>query len=308
MDGPASLAQFNSPYGIAIDPFNGNIIVSDSNNQVIRLINVTSNMVSTLAGVSRTSGFLDGPASLAKFSLPQGIAIDPTNGNIIVSDVFNSAIRLIDVVSNNVSTLAGNGIRGYVNGAGDMAEFFLPSGIALDPSNRNLLVVDRNNQVIRSICYNFESYFIDFDSDGFGSNATALLCQSTVSIGFSTNSLDCNDHVSYIHPGQQEICNSIDDNCNDLTDEGVKTTYYEDMNGKIELNVTIQACSPPPGYVMYSSSLFGQQASQQQHSSNHHSANLNSNHNQKSVVNSANHLEFKAILLASFLFFCFFMI
>ena len=330
-DGPTTSALFNIPYGVAIDPFNGNVFVADTSNQVIRLINITSNNVSTLSGVAGIAGFLDGPETSALFNYPYGVAIDPSNGNIMVVDHGNSMIRLIDISMNNVSTLAGNGSAGYVNGNGDLAELNHPNGVAIDPLNGNIIVVDSGNNVIRSICSE-ETYYIDSDSDGFGSTTSTLLfCQSTALIGLSRNSLDCNDQVSYIHPGQQEICNSIDDNCNDLTDEGVKTTYYEDMNGKLELNITVQACSPPPGYVMFSSSLLGQPSQQQQlHSSNHqqqlHSSNHQQQHQNSSTnlnqnsVNSANRLQgficgggkrlgaigFKAIHLLVFFLFSFF--
>ena len=314
-DGPTTSAVIYIPYDVAVDPFNGNIIFTDTYNSVIRLINVTSNMVSTIAGVPTVPGFLDGPATSAQFNYPYGVTIDPSNGNIVVADAGNNVIRLINITSNMVSTLSGNSFVGYVDGTEELAEFSLPFAVAINPLNENIIVSDANNNVVRSICYP-ETYFIDSDSDGYGSTTSTLLCQGIALDGISTNSLDCNDHVSYIHPGQQEICNSIDDNCNDLTDEGVKTTYYEDVNGKLELNVTIQACSPPPGYVMFSSSLLGhssQGQQQQLHSSNHHSSSQgqqqghhssiqhhSSNHKQSSL-NSANRLEgFRTILFASF--------
>ena len=295
MNGPTTSAQFNNPSGVAVDPFNGNIIVADYYNNVIRLINITSNIVSTLAGVQGTNGYLDGPTTSAQFDLPNSIIIDPSNGNIIVADTNNNMIRLINITANTVSTLAGNSLAGYINGAGDLAEFYSPNSIAINSLNGNIYISDTQNQVIRLICNFVEIYYIDSDSDGFGSTTTTLLCPNLYMTGFSTNSLDCNDHVSYIHPGQQEICNSIDDNCNDLTDEGVKTTYYEDVNGKLDLNVTIQACSPPPGYVMYASSLAGHSSqNQHQYSSNHlHSSNqhLSSNHHSSNsnYRHSSNH-------------------
>ena len=62
---------------------------------------------------------------------------------------------------------------------------------------------------------------------------------------------DCNDLDAAIHPGATEICNDIDDNCNEQIDEGVKTTYYRDSDGDGYGNasVTTQACAVPPGYV-----------------------------------------------------------
>ena len=150
LDGPAILAKFNYPRGIAIDPFDGNIILPDNNNHIIRLINVTSNIVSTLAGVPGTGGYQDGPTTSAKFNYPYGIVIDSSNGNVIIADTFNSVIRLINITSNNVSTLAGvPGNFAYQNGLTYIAEFSHPNGIAIDPSYGNLLIADTSNNVIR---------------------------------------------------------------------------------------------------------------------------------------------------------------
>ena len=148
LDGPASSAQFNGPRGIALDSSNGNIYVSDSQNNAIRLINSGTGMVSTIAG-NGTSGYLDGPASSAQFNFPIGIALDSSNGNVIVSD--SLFIRLVDITSNSVSTLAGNGFSSFANGPVSIAEFNDPNGIALDSSNGNIYVADSSNSVIRLI-------------------------------------------------------------------------------------------------------------------------------------------------------------
>ena len=152
LDGPATSAEFNEPYGVAIDSSNGNVIVADTFNSVIRLINVTSNIVSTLAGVAGSAGYLDGPATSAEFNYPYGVTIDPSNGNVIVADTSNSVIRLINVTSNIVSTLAGAaGAAGYLDGPTTSAEFYYPYGVTIDPSNRNVIVADTFNSAIRLI-------------------------------------------------------------------------------------------------------------------------------------------------------------
>jgi hypothetical protein len=62
---------------------------------------------------------------------------------------------------------------------------------------------------------------------------------------------DCNDNNSSLHPDATEICNEVDDDCDGLIDEGVKNMYYRDADGDGfgDPNDTIQACSPPDGYV-----------------------------------------------------------
>lgn len=66
-----------------------------------------------------------------------------------------------------------------------------------------------------------------------------------------TSDIDCDDNNSAINPGEPEICDGIDNNCNGQIDEGVKNTYYHDADNDTYGNpaVSIQACTPPSGYV-----------------------------------------------------------
>ncbi|MBK9733092.1 MAG: putative metal-binding motif-containing protein [Chitinophagaceae bacterium] len=78
----------------------------------------------------------------------------------------------------------------------------------------------------------FVAYYIDADQDGFGSSLDAgnSLCTNP-GIGFSTNNTDCNDGNAAINPSAIENCNSIDDNCNGATDDGlIFTHYYADLD------------------------------------------------------------------------------
>ena len=74
-------------------------------------------------------------------------------------------------------------------------------------------------------------YYVDADTDGFGDDATGVeQCAqpaNTVTIGG-----DCDDADSTVYPGAIELCDGLDNNCNNNIDEGLPTTtYYEDIDG-----------------------------------------------------------------------------
>lgn len=145
VDGASASAQFNNPFGIAVDA-SGNLYVADNGNQCIRKIS-SEGIVSTLAG-NGVAGFADGAGAEAQFANPTGVAVDAT-GNVYVADRDNNCIRKISP-SGTVSTFAGNGTAGFADGMSDASQFDNPFGMAFDASG-NLLVTDINNHRIRKI-------------------------------------------------------------------------------------------------------------------------------------------------------------
>ncbi len=144
-DGSSNSATFKYPWAITVD-LQGNLYVTDIGNSKIRKI-TASGIVSTIAG-NGTTGSTDGIGSLASFNNPSGIAVDNAN-NIYVSDQYNHKIRKIDSLG-NVSTLAGTGIAGAVDGSSNLASFNFPYGLVIDSSN-NVYVTDLWNSKIRKI-------------------------------------------------------------------------------------------------------------------------------------------------------------
>jgi len=138
-------ASFNMPVGIAVDSA-GNLYVADKGNNMIRKI-TSGGVVTTLAG-SGAFGFANGTGTAAVFLDPDGVAVD-TNGNVYVGDSCNDMIRKI-TSTGVVTTLAGSGTAGFVNGTGTAASFFEPGGVAVDSSG-NVYVGDVGNSVIRKI-------------------------------------------------------------------------------------------------------------------------------------------------------------
>ena len=143
LDGNSSVAQFNQPYGIAVNTANDDIYVADTFNHKIRKISGFT--VSTLAG--STQGYIDATGTAAQLDTPMGLVVD-SNGNVFVLD--KARIRKI-TPAGVVTTFAGGATAGYLDGTGTTAQFGnANSGITIDASN-NLYVADSNNYRIRKI-------------------------------------------------------------------------------------------------------------------------------------------------------------
>jgi hypothetical protein len=145
VNGDTSVASFNKPFGICIDP-EGNLYLADAYNHCIRKIG-TDGIVSTYAGTG-TAGYLDGPALDAKFNQPINICLDE-EGNMYVSDFLNQRIRKIST-DMMVTTIAGNGIAGLLDGPAAQAKFNYPRGICLDDTG-NIYIGDSWNHRVRKI-------------------------------------------------------------------------------------------------------------------------------------------------------------
>lgn len=144
-DGTGFASSFDHPFGIAVDAL-GTLYVADTYNNKIRKV-TPEGVVSTLAG-SGFSGTADGTGAAASFYSPVGVAVD-ASGTVYVADGTNHKIRKI-TPAGVVSTLAGSGAQGTLDGNGTEASFYNPRGIAVDASG-TVYVADSNNHIIRKI-------------------------------------------------------------------------------------------------------------------------------------------------------------
>ena len=124
----------------------GSVFVADGGeaNRIRRI--APDGSLSTFAGSDE--GFADGIGAAAKFHTPSSLAIDRL-GNLYVADTGNHAIRKISR-NGRVTTLAGNGLPGFRDGDGALAQFRAPMGVAVDAGGR-VYVADTWNDRIRVI-------------------------------------------------------------------------------------------------------------------------------------------------------------
>lgn len=147
-DGPDKQALFQDPYGLACDKA-GNLFVADRANNRIREV-APDGTVTTVAGGDQ-GGYWDGNGTDARFFFPEAVALD-AKGNLIVADTGNNCIRMIDMSTpaHAVSTIAGNGVPGYLEGEAVHARFNRPEGVGVAP-NGDIIVADSGNRRVRRI-------------------------------------------------------------------------------------------------------------------------------------------------------------
>jgi len=142
---PPGPPQYGSLTGIAVSK-SGFVYVSDAAKNIIRKITPNGG-VSTFAG-SGSPGTANGVGVLASFDFPAGLVID-SDGVLYVADYYSNRIRKI-TPNGTVTTLAGTGADGFVDGAAATAQFSRPRGLGID-SKGSIYVADGTNFRIRKI-------------------------------------------------------------------------------------------------------------------------------------------------------------
>jgi hypothetical protein len=189
------------PFGITVDS-KGNKFFADAENNAIRVINGGSKIISTVSGQGNEGpGYYgDGSAaSLAKLSFPVGVAVD-SKDDIYICDYGNSVIRKIfnfnaSIGSRNISTIVGNGSRGYSGDGFDakLAMLDSPVGIAVDSKfnvyfsdvKRNVIrIMNGVSRIISTVC---GTGYRGFSGDGFHAQLAKLSSPMGISLGLEGN-------------------------------------------------------------------------------------------------------------------------
>jgi DNA-binding beta-propeller fold protein YncE len=131
-DGTGTAALFDSPGGIVVDVAGATAYVLDSGNDTIRRVALGTGVVTTVAGIARRSGAVDGIGKVARFNFPTGIGTTPDGRTLVVADTSNHAIRIARPVGGSAGDYDSDGVT-------DVAVYRPSSGtwFSLDSSSEN---------------------------------------------------------------------------------------------------------------------------------------------------------------------------
>jgi gliding motility-associated-like protein len=216
--------------------------------------------------------FGNAAVSIQACAAPAGYVSNSTDCNDGNAQIFPGALETCNLLDDNCNTTIDEGVQttffrdadgdGFGNAALTTQACTQPLGYVSDNTD-----CDDNNGAVNTsaveICNTIDdncntqidegvqtTFFRDADGDGFG-NASVTVQACSAPVGFVSDNTDCNDNSAAMFPGNAEICDNLDNNCNTQIDEGTQITFYQDADGDGfgNINVSTNACSAPLGYV-----------------------------------------------------------
>lgn len=174
-DGPFEQASFFHPQGMALSASGGEALyVADTENHLIRRLDLQARTVTTIAGTGRQGGFLSlgGLGTRAELNSPWDLCL--VGDKLYIAMAGSHQIWVMDLTNALVQSFAGSGREGRVDGSLEGSAFAQPSGIATD--GKSLFVTDSESSSVREINLQTErvstivgqALFVFGDVDGQG--------------------------------------------------------------------------------------------------------------------------------------------
>src|SRR5262245_50303562 len=148
--GPGAKATFNGMHSLAVGPDNC-VYLADTFNSRVRKYDRDTDKITAFAGTGEKGFSGDGgPADKAKFGNCYCVSYDPDKKNLFITDLDNRRIRKVDMKTNIVTTVAGNGEKGVPKDGEDATKQPLvdPRAHAVDKDG-NLWILERGGHALR---------------------------------------------------------------------------------------------------------------------------------------------------------------
>lgn len=147
--GPAKQAKFGGVFCTSLDPNQLRLLVADLDNRRIRAIDLTTGIVTTVAGNGQKGVPKNGAvATESPLADPRAVAADK-NGNIYIVERGGNALRCVDK-QGKIRTVVGTGVAGNTGDDGDALQATLkgPKHLCVE-ANGDVLIADTDNHVVR---------------------------------------------------------------------------------------------------------------------------------------------------------------
>jgi hypothetical protein len=145
VNAPGPFARFNSP--IAVWGNGSSLYIVDFGNAVLREFNLATGALTTIAGAPGNIGSANGTGAAAQISGVIGIWGDKTH--LYMADFNFHTIRRMDFATRTVTTLAGSGNPGTVDGVGAAARLNQP--VSIWGNGTHLFVTEFGSHTIRRV-------------------------------------------------------------------------------------------------------------------------------------------------------------
>jgi DNA-binding beta-propeller fold protein YncE len=213
-NGSFAQAQFNRPQGVTLD---GDILyVADTENHLIRRVDLTAQQVETIAGTGEQAGMtsttMRGPALEAALSSPWDLVCSGNRLYIAMAGTHQIFVYYLD--RQEIEPFAGTGHEDIRDGTREEAFFAQPNGLSLD-DNRTLFVADSEASAVRAVSLTGTENVItlvgtglfDFgDADGVGESALLQHVQAVCFVDGLLYLADTyNNRIKTLNPQTREV-------------------------------------------------------------------------------------------------------
>jgi DNA-binding beta-propeller fold protein YncE len=213
--GSALQAQFNGIHNLAVAP-NGDIYLADTWNNRVRKIDARSGNITTIAGNGQKGFSGDGgPATQAQFGGIYCVSLDPKGEQLYLADLDNFRIRVVNLKTLRVRTLAGNGRKGVPKDGvhAETAPLVDPRAVITDGQGR-VYILERSGHALRVV-----------EPDG--------TIKTVVGMGEKGNGGDGGDARQATLNGPKHLCMDLDGNVVIADTENHLIRKYLPKEGKI---------------------------------------------------------------------------
>jgi gliding motility-associated-like protein len=257
------------------DIFPGNPELCDGLDNDCDLVIDNGFVLETFYADTDGDGFGDNNNSVDACVAPTGYVTDNTDCDDANADIFPGNPELCDGLDNDCDLVIDNGFvletfyadtdgDGFGDNNNSVDACVAPTGYVIDntdcddanadifPGNPELCDgLDNDCDLVIDNGFVLETFYADTDGDGFGDNNNSVdACVAPT--GYVIDNTDCDDANADIFPGNPEVCDGFDNDCDLVIDNGfVLETFYADTDGDGfgDLNNSIDACVAPTGYV-----------------------------------------------------------